>query len=116
MNSKNKYLLLAIVAISCSSSQPNVYDPRLATLLTTWGQRGVSDQSTASGVSRTPFRFRRNKSKMSTIYIDSRRRVSGSDSNFTFELPEMLHMQSGAKMAVYKVRNSAQLPGWAAAT
>ena len=41
---------------------------------------------------------------MSTIYVDSRRRVSGSDSNFTFELPETLHMQSSAKMAVYKVR------------
>ena len=42
----------------CSSSQPNVYDARLATLPTTWGQRGVSDQSTASEISRTPFRFR----------------------------------------------------------
>ena len=41
---------------------------------------------------------------MSTIYVDSRRRVSGSDSNFTFELPETLHMQSSAKMVVYKVR------------
>ena len=30
--------------------------------------------------------------------------ISGSDSNFTFELPETLHMQSSAKMAVYKVR------------
>ena len=38
------------------------------------------------------------------IYVDSRRRVSGSDSNFAFELPETLHMQSSAKMAVYKVR------------
>ncbi|CAE7939496.1 FV3-083R, partial [Symbiodinium sp. KB8] len=78
---------------------------------------------------------------MATIYVDSRRRVSGSDSNFAFELPETLHMQSSAKMAVYKVRiadafkstdrgrnlywqdqalgtlNSAQLPvgAWAAA-
>ena len=41
---------------------------------------------------------------MSTIYVDSRRRILGSDSNFTFELPETLHMQSSAKMAVYKVR------------
>ena len=81
-----------------------MYDPRLATLPTTWRQRGVSDESTASGISRTPFRFRRNKPRMSTIYVDSRRRISGSDSNFTFELPETLHMQSSAKMAVYKVR------------
>ena len=53
---------------------------------------------------RTPFRFRRNKPRMSAIYVDSRRRISGSDSNFTFELPETLHMQSSAKMTVYKVR------------
>ena len=41
---------------------------------------------------------------MTTVYVDSRRRVSGSDSNFAFELPETLHMQSSAKLAVYKVR------------
>ena len=41
---------------------------------------------------------------MVTIYVDSRKRVSGSDSNFTFELPETLRMQSSAKTAVYKVR------------
>ena len=29
---------------------------------------------------------------MTTIYVDSRKRVSGSDSNFAFELPETLHM------------------------
>ena len=87
-----------------SSSQPNVHDPRLATLPTGWGQQGVSGESTASGLSRTPFRFRRNKPAMTTIYVDSRNRVSGSDSNFTFELPETLHMQTSAKMAVYKVR------------
>ena len=65
----------------------------------------MSDESAAGAISsRTPFRLRRNKSRMSTIYVDSRRRILGSDSNFTFELPETLHMQSSAKMAVYKVR------------
>ena len=44
------------------------------------------------------------KAAMTTVYVDSRRRVSGSDSNFAFELPETLHMQSSAKLAVYKVR------------
>ena len=66
--------------------------------------RGTSEGSTASEISRTPFRFRRKKQAMTTIYVDSRKRVSGSDSNFAFELPETLHMQSSAKMAVYKVR------------
>ena len=88
----------------CSTSQArNVYDPRLGTMPTGW-DRGTSEGSTASEISRTPFRFRRKKQAMTTIYVDSRKRVSGSDSNFAFELPETLHMQSSAKMAVYKVR------------
>ena len=88
----------------CSTSQArNVYDPRLGTMPTGW-DRGASELSTASEISRTPFRFKRKKQAMTTIYVDSRKRVSGLDSNFAFEIPETIHMQSSAKLAVYKAR------------
>ena len=68
----------------CSTSQvPNVYDPRLGTMPTGW-DRGVSEGSAASEISRTPFRFRRKKQAMTTIYVDSRKRVSGSDASATY--------------------------------
>ena len=41
---------------------------------------------------------------MTTIYVDSRKRVAGSDSDFEVDLGESLHMQSDARLAVYKIR------------
>ena len=41
---------------------------------------------------------------MSTIYIDSRKRVAGTDSDFEIDLGETLHIDSGAKLAVHKIR------------
>ena len=38
---------------------------------------------------------------MTTIYVDSRKRVAGSDSNFEVDLGESLHLQSDARLAVY---------------
>ena len=44
------------------------------------------------------------KKRMTTIYVDSRKRVAGSDSNFEVDLGESLHLQSDARLAVYKIR------------
>ena len=42
--------------------------------------------------------------RMTTIYVDSRKRVAGSDSDFEVDLGESLHLQSDARLAVYKIR------------
>ena len=39
-----------------------------------------------------------------TIYVDSRKRVAGSDSDFEVDLGESLHLQIHARLAVYKIR------------
>ena len=44
------------------------------------------------------------KKRMTTIYVDSRKRVAGSDSDFDVDLGESLHLQSDARLAVYKIR------------
>ena len=36
------------------------------------------------------------KKRMTTIYVDSRKRVAGSDSDFEVDLGESLHLQSDA--------------------
>ena len=41
---------------------------------------------------------------MTSIYVDSRLRAQGTDSSFSFDIGESVHIQSGAKLAVYKVR------------
>ena len=41
---------------------------------------------------------------MTTIYVDSRKRVAGLDSDFEVDLGESLHLQSDARLAVYKIR------------
>ena len=41
---------------------------------------------------------------MTTIYVDSRKRVAGSASDFEVDLGESLHLQSDARLAVYKIR------------
>ena len=44
------------------------------------------------------------KKRMTTIYVDSRKRVAGLDSDFEVDLGESLHLQSDARLAVYKTR------------
>ena len=43
------------------------------------------------------------KKRMTTIYVDSRKRVAGSG-DFEVDLGESLHLQSDARLAVYKIR------------
>ena len=90
--------------IRCCSSTQGIYDPSR-----NWPppdrSRQVSDESTASDFSARPARFFRRKRKlMISIYVDSRLRAQGTDSSFSFDIGESVHIQSGAKLAVYKVR------------
>ena len=90
--------------IRCCSSTQGIYDPSR-----NWPpperSRQVSDDSTASHFSARPARFFRRKRKlMTSIYVDSRLRAQGTDSSFSFDIGESVHIQSGAKLAVYKVR------------
>ena len=39
-----------------------------------------------------------------TIYVDSRKRVAGDDSSFQFDIGETLHLQTGAKLSIFKMR------------
>ena len=39
-----------------------------------------------------------------TIYIDSRKRVAGDDASFEIDIGETLHLQTGAKLSVFKLR------------
>ena len=91
--------------IRCCTSTQGIYDPSRH-----WPPpdrpRQVSDESTASDFSARPTWFirRRSKKGMTSIYVDSRLRVQGTDSDFSFDIGESVHIQSGAKLAVYKVR------------
>ena len=55
---------------------------------------------------------------MTTIHVDSRKRVAGLDSDFEVDLGESLHLQSDARLAVYKIRladstSTGLTPRWA---
>ena len=53
------------------------------------------------------------KKRMTTIYVDSRKRVAGSDSDFEVDLGESLHLQSDARLAVYEgAYTGARLAAW----
>eukprot|EP00439_Symbiodinium_sp_Y106_P008815 s13103_g1.t1 len=39
-----------------------------------------------------------------TIYVDSRKRVAGDDASFEFDIGETIHLQTGAKLSVFKFR------------
>ena len=90
--------------IRCCTSTQGIYDP------SHWPPperpRQTSDGSNASEFSVRPTLFLRRRSKkgMTSIYVDSRLRAEGTDSSFSFDIGESVHIQSGAKLAVYKVR------------
>ena len=42
--------------------------------------------------------------RAASIYVDSRKRVAGLDSDFEVDLGESLHLQSDARLTVYKIR------------
>ena len=48
--------------------------------------------------------FGRKKNSMTTIWVDSRKRVAGTDSDFEFDVGESVHLQGSAKLGVFKIR------------
>ena len=86
--------------VHCCTSTKRVVDPR-------WPcperPRQISD-STASDKSTGRSFFRRKKRMSTTIYVDSRKRVAGDDSSFEFDIGETLHLQTGAKLSIFKMR------------
>ena len=41
---------------------------------------------------------------MTTIYVDSRKRVAGTDADFEFDVGETVHLQNSARLGVFKIR------------
>ena len=86
--------------VQCCSSTKSVVDPR-------WPcperPRQISD-STSSEKSTGRSFWRRKKRMSTTIYVDSRKRVAGDDASFEFDIGETLHLQTGAKLSVFKLR------------
>ena len=86
--------------IHCCSSSQRVVEPR-------WPYperpRQISD-STASDKSTGRSFWRKKRRVMTTVYVDSRKRVAGDDSSFEFDIGETIHLRTGAKLSVLKVR------------
>ncbi|CAE7856763.1 unnamed protein product, partial [Symbiodinium microadriaticum] len=76
-----------------------------------WMQQPWAPQITADSTNSTssqpgpPGRlFGRKKNSMTTIWVDSRKRVAGTDSDFEFDVGESVHLQGSAKLGVFKIR------------
>ena len=41
---------------------------------------------------------------MVTLYVDSRKRIEGDDASFSFDIGETIHLQTGAKLSIFKLR------------
>ena len=86
--------------VQCCTSTQRVVDPR-------WPcperPRQISDSTTSEKSTGRSF-FRRKKRMSTTIYVDSRKRTAGDDSSFEFDIGETLHLQTGAKLSVFKFR------------
>ena len=86
--------------VHCCTSSQAVVEPR-------WPcperVRQISD-STSSEKSTGRSFWRRKKRMSTTIYVDSRKRVAGDDASFEFDIGETLHLQTSAKLSVFKLR------------
>ena len=80
----------------CTSTQ-RVVDPR-------WPHPDRPRQISNSSETSVRSFWRKKRRIMTTIYIDSRKRVAGDDSSFEFDIGETIHMQTGAKLSVLKLR------------
>ena len=41
---------------------------------------------------------------MSTVHVDSRKRASGTDADFDFDVGESVHLQNSARLGIFKIR------------
>ena len=83
--------------IQCCTSTQRVLDPR-------WPHPDRPRQISEGSETSVRSFFRKRKRIMTTVYIDSRKRVAGDDSSFEFDIGETIHMQTGAKLSVLKFR------------
>ena len=99
--------------INCCTSAPRVYDPSKPPWLqqpwqqpTQWGQQTSADSAaTVTSLPGPAGRiFGRKKKSMTTIWVDSRKRVAGTDSDFEFDVGETVHLQGSARLGVFKIR------------
>ena len=85
--------------VHCCSSSQGVVDPRWLPYPERMRQISeASDKSTGRSL------FRRKRKMSCSIYVDSRKRTAGDDSSFTYDLGETLHLQTGAKLSIFKFR------------
>ena len=83
--------------VQCCTSTQRVVDPR-------WPHPDRPRQISNSSETSARSFWRKKRRIMTTIYIDSRKRVAGDDSSFEFDIGETIHMQTGAKLSVLKLR------------
>ena len=48
--------------------------------------------------------FGRRKKVMTSIWVDSRKRVAGNDADFEFDIGQTVHLQGSARLSVFKIR------------
>ena len=48
--------------------------------------------------------FGKKKKIMTSVWVDSRKRVAGTDSDFEFDVGETVHLQGSARLGVFKIR------------
>ena len=83
--------------IHCCTSTQRVVDPR-------WPHPERTRQISEGSETSVRSFWRKKRRIMSTIYVDSRKRVAGDDASFEFDIGETIHMQTGAKLSVLKFR------------
>ena len=83
--------------VQCCTSTQRVVDPR-------WRDPQRNRQISNSSETSVRSFWRKKRRVMSTIYVDSRKRVAGDDSSFEFDIGETIHLQTGAKLSVLKFR------------
>ena len=71
-----------------------------------WAQQTSADSAATVASLPGPARrlFGRKKKSMTTIRVDSRKRVAGTDSDFEFDVGETVHLQGSARLGVFKIR------------
>ena len=83
--------------VRCCTSTQRVVDPR-------WPHPERPRQISEGSETSVRSFWRKKRRIMSTIYVDSRKRVAGDDASFEFDIGETIHLQTGAKLSVLKFR------------
>ena len=105
--------------ISCCSNAGRVYDPTRPPWMqyppvdvmgaldqSAWSGRQITDGSRDEDLPRPRAKlFAHKKLKlMTSIWVDSRLRVGGTDADFEFDIGQTVHLQGSAHLSVFKIR------------